>query len=157
MILLAALLLSCISAFAQNGKSIYQKYSGAEKVSTVYVSPAMFRIIGRIPDLKVEDGEMDLTPIISQLSGLYMIDSHNTGINSAMQADVNKFIASGHYELLMEANDEGEIMRMYSVGNEKVVNSFVMLVVDGDETTFVCIDGKMDRDKLDELIAAQMK
>ena len=50
-ILFAALLLS-FSAFAQNGKSIYQKYSDAENVSAVYVSPAMFRMIGQIPDLE---------------------------------------------------------------------------------------------------------
>ena len=49
-VFIAALLLS-LSAAAQNGKSIYQKYSDAENVSAVYVSPAMFRMIGRIPDL----------------------------------------------------------------------------------------------------------
>ena len=37
-LLLAALLLS-LSALAQNGKSIYQKYSDAEQVSAVYIPP----------------------------------------------------------------------------------------------------------------------
>ena len=154
---LAALLLTTISAFAQNGKSIYQKYSGAEKVSTVYVSPAMFRLIGKIPELKMEDGEVDLSPIIRSLSGLYMIDSQNTGINASLRADVEKFVAASKYELLMEANDEGEVMRMYCVGSEKTVNSFVMIAVDGDETTFLCLDGQMDREQLEKILAEEMK
>ena len=51
-IILAALLLTTIASFAQNGKSIYQKYSEAEGVSAVYISPAMFKLIGKIPDQK---------------------------------------------------------------------------------------------------------
>ena len=156
-LVLAALLLTTISAFAQNGKSIYQKYSGAKDVSTVYVSSAMFRLIGKIPDLKIEDSNVDLSPIIRSLSGMYMIDSQNTKINADMQADVERFVAAGKYELLMEANDSGEQMRMYSLGDEKTVNSFVMLAVDGDETTFLCLDGQMDRAQLEKILAEEMK
>ena len=43
-IIIATLLLASISAFAQSGKSIYQKYSDAENVSAVYISSAMFRM-----------------------------------------------------------------------------------------------------------------
>ena len=53
-VILAALLLS-ISTFAQHGKNIYQKYSDAEGVTAVYISPAMFRLIGKIPDMELQD------------------------------------------------------------------------------------------------------
>ena len=75
-VILAALLLS-ISAFAQNGKNIYQKYSDAEGVTAVYISPAMFRLIGTIPDLEVGEDKVNLTPIIQALTGFYIIDSEN--------------------------------------------------------------------------------
>ena len=156
-LLIAALLLTTLSAAAQNGKSIYQKYAGAKNVSAVYVSPTMFRLIGKIPDLQTEGGNMDLTPIIQSLTGLYLINSENTEINANLQADVKKFVASGRYELLLEANDSGEIVRMYSLGDEKVVNSFVMVAVEDSETTFVCIDGQMDRDRLEKILSEQMK
>ena len=65
--ILAALLLIPLSSFAQNGKSIYQKYSDSEGVSAVYISPAMFRLIGRIPDLNIE-GNVNLTSVIQTLS-----------------------------------------------------------------------------------------
>ena len=154
--ILAALLLMTITSFAQ---SIYQKYSDAENVSAVYVSPAMFRLIGKLPEISAdtEDGKVDLTPVISTLTGMYVIDSHNQTINSALASEVQKFIASGKYELLMEAKDNGQTMRMYTLGDEKVVNSFVMLALENGETTFICIDGKMNRKDLEKVLAEQMK
>ena len=154
-ITIAALLLFSISSFAQNGKSIYQKYSDAEGVSAVYISPAMFRVIGKIPDLNVEGENVNLAPIIQSLSGLYLIDSENAKINASLKADAEKFVTGGHYELLLEAKDSGETVRMYTVGSEAVVDGFVMIAVDGAETTFICLDGKMKRDDLENLLAEQ--
>lgn len=157
LIILFFLLLSTLDASAQTGKSIYQKYSGQENVSAVYISSAMFRMIGKIPDLKAGDDEVDLTPIIQKLSGFYIISSVNPSINENLQSEVKRFIANGRYELLMEAIDSGEIMRMYSVGSEKTVNSFVMFAIDGSETTFICLYGQMDRDQLEKVLAEEMK
>lgn len=151
--LLAAMLLVTISSFAQDGKSIYQKYSDSEDISAVYVSPAMFKLIGRLPDIEMNSGEVNFYPIIKSLTGLYIINSSNKNINAQLYADVEKFIKSGRYELLMEAKDSGEAVRMYTVGNDAVVNSFVMVAKDGEETTFICIDGNMNRTDLEKMLA----
>jgi len=151
-ILFAALLLTC-SAFAQNGKSIYQKYSDAENVSAVYVSPAMFRMIGRIPDLEVGDDNVNLSPVIRALTGLYILNSENPAINDNLRADAERFIKSGKYELLMEAKDSGETVRMYTVGNDRLIEGFVMLAAEPGEVTFICLDGQMPRKEFEELLA----
>ena len=155
--LLAAMLLVTISSFAQDGKSIYQKYSDSEDISAVYVSPAMFKLIGKLPDIEMNSGEVNFYPIIKSLTGLYIINSSNKNINAQLYADVEKFIKSGRYELLMEAKDSGETVKMYTVGNDTVVNSFVLVARDGDETTFICIDGNMNRTDMEKLLAEQMR
>ena len=151
-IIIATLLLSSMAAFAQNGKSIYQKYSDAENVSAVYISPAMFRLIGKIPDLKLEGEDVNLAPLIQSLSGLYILDSENSSINAKIKADTESFIKGGEYELLMEAKEHGESVRMYTAGTEKIVNSFVMLSIEGEDLSFICIDGKMDRESLEKML-----
>ena len=151
-ILLAVLLLSALAASAQSGKSIYQKYSDAEGVSAVYISPAMFRLIGKIPDLEVGENHVNLAPLIRSLSGLYIISSENGRINEKLSSEVSRFISNGRYELLMEAKDAGEVVRMYTVGTEKIVNSFVMVAAEGPETTFICLDGQMDRQELEGVL-----
>ena len=151
------MLLLTISSFAQDGKSIYQKYSDSEDISAVYVSPAMFKLIGKLPDIEMNSGEVNFYPIIKSLTGLYIINSSNKNINAQLYADVEKFIKSGRYELLMEAKDSGETVKMYTVGNDTVVNSFVMVARDGDETTFICIDGNMNRTDMEKLLAEQIR
>ena len=156
-ILIAALMIASVAAFAQSGKSIYQKYSDCEKVSAVYISPAMFKLIGQIPDLEIEDENINLAPVIKSLKGLYLISSENPDIRESVVKDVEKFIYSDEYELLMEAKDEGETVRIYTIGNEQTVKGFVMLALDPDELTFICIDGDMDRNDLDATFAKMMK
>lgn len=155
-IALAATLLLTLSAFAQNGKAIYQKYSDAEGVSAVYISPAMFRMIGRIPDLETGDGKVNLTPVIRSLTGMYIINSGNQDINGTLRSEVERFISSGRYELLMEAKDSGETVRMYTVGTEKLISGFVMLAAQAEEVSFICLDGEMPREQFETLVANQM-
>lgn len=155
LILFAALLLS-YSAFAQSGKSIYQKYSDADQLSAVYISPAMFRLIGRIPDLETGDNKVNLTPVIRSLTGMYILNSENASINEQLRSDAERFIKNGRYELLMEVKDHGETVRMYTVGSEKVIEGFVMLAAEPDQVTFICLDGEMPRDQFEGLVAEQM-
>ena len=151
--ILVAMLLMSISAFAQDGRSLYNKYSDYENVEAVYISPAMFRLIGKIPDVEMNDESVNFGPIIKSLSGLYILSIKEDGIAQDLADDVNRFIKKGQYELLMEAKDNGEVTRMYTVGDDFVVNSFVLLARDGAETNFICIDGTIPRDQLEDLIA----
>ena len=155
-LLLAALMLLCLSAHAQDGKSIYQKYSDAEDVSAVYISPAMFRLIGKIPALETGDNKVNLTPVIRSLTGMYIINSENASINDQLRNEAERFIKAGRYELLMEVKDHGEAVRMYTVGSDKLINGFVMLAAEPNEVTFICLDGQMARDQFEKLVAEQM-
>ena len=148
-----AMLLMSVTAYAQDGRSIYNKYSDNANVEAVYISPAMFRLIGKIPDMPVEDGSVNLGPIIKSLTGLYILSIKEDRIAQDLADDVNRFLNKGQYELLMEAKDNGEVMRMYTVGDDFVVNSFVMLAREADEVNFICLDGTIPRDQLEDLIA----
>ena len=159
-IILAILLLSATIASAQEGKNIYNKYSGGKGVSAVYISPSMFKIIGKLPDLEVETAEgesMNLAPLISSFKGFYMLDISNPATISAIDKDVASMISKGRYELMVEVKDEGEALHIYTSGNEKLIESFVFIASDGDTLQFICIDGEMNRSNFEKLIAGAMK
>lgn len=149
----AFLLLTTITALAQDGRSIYNKYSDEKDVSCVYISPAMFRMIGKVPDMDVNGNNVNLSSIIKTMSGLYVIDSKNQKINSSLIGDIDRFISKGDYEMLMEAKDDGETVRIYTVGDEKTVTSFVLLSREADESTFICLEGNMSRQELEKAIS----
>lgn len=147
-------MLLTVAAFAQDGKSIYQKYSDEKGVSSVYVSPAMFRLMKRIPDIDLGDGEVNLSPIIKSLDGLYIINAENSNIAEDLQKDVDNLVKKGTYELLMEAKDDGDKVEIYTVGNDKVITSFVLLALEPDESTFICFSGQIPREELENTIGA---
>ena len=152
-ITIAAFMLLAFSAMAQDGKSLYKKYSDSEGVSAVYISPAMFRLMGKVPDMDIDGNDVNLGGLIKSLSGFYLINSEKAEIKAALLNDAERFIAKGQYELLMESKDNGETVRLYTVGDEEIVTGFVMLASEKDECTFICFDGQMKREELEKLLS----
>lgn len=150
---LTALLLAT-TALAQSPKAIYSKYSDEKGVSAVYISHAMFKLIGKVPNLEMGDGNVDIAPIIKDLTGMYIISiEKNSAAGDKLYKDVNNYVRTSAYELLMEAKDDGEVMRMYTVGDSKTIKSFVMLAMEPDEVTFIGFEGSIPREKLEDAIA----
>lgn len=159
-IILAILLLSATIASAQEGKNIYNKYSGGQGISAVYISPAMFKIIGKLPDLQMETGDdksINLASLINTFQGFYMLEISNPTTVSAINKDVALMISKGKYELMMEVKDEGETLRIYTYGNDKTIESFVFIASDGGSLQFICIDGGMKRSDIENLIASSIQ
>lgn len=149
---IAATMLLAAAAFAQNGKTIYRKYSDGKGVSAVYVSTAMFRLVGKLPDLEIGDGEVNVASIVKSLDGMYILNSENPDVNVRMTKDVSRWVDSSRYEMLMEIKDDGETVNIYTAGTEKEVTSLVLLASDSRECTFICLDGRMLREDLEKLI-----
>ena len=159
-ILLTVMLLSVTIAFAQEGKNIYNKYSGSKDVSAVYISPTMFKMIGNLPDLNVEiaEGEtINLAPLIKTFKGFYMLDISDKFLMSAINKDISDMMKNGRYELLMEIKDEEDIVQILITGNDKIIESFVFRAIDGDTLQFICIDGAMERSEIEKLMSSAMK
>lgn len=151
------MLLLAVGAFAQEGKKLYNKYSDQEGVSAVYISPAMFKLVGQLPDINVEmaNGEkMDVAPLVRSFSGFYMLSFEQKSAASAeLYKEVTAMVNKGNFELLMEVKDSGSTIRMYTLGDEKTVSSFVCIINEDDETMFFSLEGSMDRSDLEKLIA----
>ena len=147
----AALLLT-ISAFGQDGRSIYNKYSDEEGVTAVYISPAMFRLFGVLPDIDIDGKDVDLSKVIRSLTSFYVVSTENPRIINDLRSDVDRYIKRGDYELLMEAKESGEAVRMYTVGDEEVVKNFVMLAAEPDECTFISFEGLISRADFEQLV-----
>ena len=70
-------LIMTVNAFAQDSKYIYNKYSDEKGVSAVYISPAMFKMIGRIPEIDTGNSSQDISEVVRNLKGFYLISTEN--------------------------------------------------------------------------------
>lgn len=157
---IAVMLLMAVGAYAQSGKSIYNKYSDSKGVSAVYISPAMFRMIGQLPDLDVEaaDGEkVDIAPLVRSFEGFYLLSVSDKSQAAELKQEVQSMIKSGSFEMLMEAKDSGSTMRIYTVGDAKTISSLVLLAQEGDSVQFICLEGSINRNDFENLIAQSIK
>ncbi|MBR5275144.1 MAG: DUF4252 domain-containing protein [Bacteroidales bacterium] len=157
---IAIMLLIAAGAYAQSGKSLYNKYSDSNGVSAVYISPAMFRMIGQLPDLDVEaaDGEkVDIAPLVRSFEGFYLLSVSDKSQAAELKQEVQSMIKSGSFEMLMEAKDSGSTMRIYTVGDAKTISSLVMLAQEGDSVQFICLEGTINRKDFESLMAKSIK
>ena len=153
--IIAALLLTGIMAHAQDSKTIYNKFSDEAGVSAVYISPSMFKLIGKLPEIEIGDygQKVDITPIVNTLKGFYLLNTSEQGIIKRLNSDVKSLLGKGSYELMMEAKQDGETVRFYTDGDDSIVRSFVMMALDADSATFISMDGLINRDALERLLA----
>lgn len=151
--LVAAMFLLTAGTWAQDGKGIYNKYSDNEQVSAVYISSTMFKLMGKVPNMDIGEGSMNLGPIIKNLNSMYLIDCEDPDLCSEIKSDVNKFIKKYDFEMLMEVKDKGEVVRIYTAGNEKTVTQFILTAAEYEAFTFICLDGTMSRAELEKVIA----
>ena len=154
------MLLIAAGAYAQSGKSLYNKYSDSNGVSAVYISPAMFRMIGQLPDLDVEaaDGEkVDIAPLVRSFEGFYLLSVSDKSQAAELKQEVQSMIKSGSFEMLMEAKDSGSTMRIYTVGDDRIISSLVMLAQEGDSVQFICLEGTINRKDFENLMAKSIK
>ena len=151
------MLLVTVGAFAQEGKRLYNKYSDQEGVSAVYISPAMFKLIGQLPDINIESADgrkMDMAPLVRSFSGFYMLSfEKKSAASEELYKEVTAMVNKSNFELLMEVKEDGSTIRMYTLGDEKVVNSFVCIINEDDQTMFFCLEGTMNRSDLEKLMA----
>lgn len=142
-----------LTALAQGGRELYSKYSDLPGMEAVYISPAMFRMIGKIPDVELGDEDINFSSIIKSMTGFYILSTEKSEHAAALLDDVNKFIKAGKYELLMEVKDDGDSTWMFSAGDAKTITSFMMLSQEGDEISVIFFEGNMDREQFGEMVA----
>ena len=155
--ILALMLLASVSALAQNGRSLYNKYSDLPDVEAVYISPAMFKLIGKIPEVKIEDNGVDFGPMIKSMTGFYLLQTEDKDLADKIFKDVSKVVNGHKFETLMEVKDKGERVNVFSLGDKNFLKSLLFTAFQGNETTFISIDGLIKRDDVENAIGAAAK
>lgn len=152
-IIVLAAMISMTSAAAQNTKKqIYSDYSGKPGVSAVYISPAMFKLMKAVPDIEINDQEVNFSRFIRTLEGMYILSIDEPGMALQLVRDVEKELHSGKHELLMEAVEGNETTRIYVVEKDSIVSDLILLSRDGTSTSYISITGQMPLDEISKMI-----
>lgn len=155
-IIIIAVMASLVMS-AQDYKSLYQKYSDDERVTAVYISPAMFKLIGKLPEVRIEDNGVDFGPMIKSMTGFYLLQTEDKDLADKIFRDVSKVVDGHKFETLMEVKEKGERVNIFSLGDKDFLKSLLFTAFQGNETTFISIDGLIKRDDVENAIGAAAK
>ena len=152
LLVFSAILLAS-SIFAQSNNAIYNKYSGKQGVSSVYISPSMFKMMKSLPEVEIyDDKDVHFEQIIKSFEGMYVIEVENVALVKSMISDVESMIAKGNLELLMEVKESDETVRIYVEKEGDMFKKFIMLEREDDSATFISIDAQMPQEAVAELL-----
>ena len=141
-----------------NANSLYSKWAEKDGVTATYISRSMFKMIRKIPQIQLYR-PVDLTPVIKNLDGLYMLEFNTAQRNTAnggLRKDIQA-VLKGH-EKLMERREGEQVTRLFIATDGKTVSSFVMTRMDigSNYGQFVCIEGAIPQSEFEKVIAEGM-
>lgn len=152
-ILIISAILFATSAFAQSNNAIYNKYSGKQGVSTVYISPNMFKLMKYLPEVEIlDDKEVRFDKIIRTFEGMYVVEIENIALAKNLVSDVESMIAKGKLELLMEVKEKDETVRIYAEQEGDIFKKLIVLEKEDDSATYISIDAEMSQEAVAELL-----
>lgn len=135
--------------------SFYNKWAGMEGVSATYISKSMFKMIGKVPQIQL-DQPVDLTPVIQSLDGLYLLEFDNTQRETRLGyliKDIQDIVEG--YESLMQKREGDLATLLFIRADGKKVSSFILIRIDNDfnHCQLVCMEGAIPQDELGRVIA----
>ena len=152
-VLTACLLLPAISASAQN--QLYKKYSSVPGITKVYISKAMFSLIGSSNregskmSVSTYGSDIDVNKYAKKLTGLYILSSEDPNVGTRLLADFGQMLKDMNLELLMEVEDDGDTVKMYSVKKGNITTDFFLSSHDSDgEITVMHLQGALTDDDI---------
>ncbi|MCI1780059.1 MAG: DUF4252 domain-containing protein [Bacteroidales bacterium] len=146
-------LFASLSANAQI-KKFYEKYSGKEGITKVFISQSMLSIAG---DYTSDSGmkigntgkDIDIGKIMKKLDGLYVLTTENSSLAGDMNRDFDKLLSSYKLELLMEVDSDDENVKMYIERKGNIIKTFLMKALDSDgELSLIFFSGNIPEEDL---------
>ena len=114
----------------------------------------MFKLIGKLPEVKVEEKGVDFGPMIKSMTGFYVLQTEDKELAEKMFKDIAKVVDGHKYETLMEVKDKGQRTNIYSLGDKDFLKSLLLTSFEGGETTFISIEGLIKREDVENAIGA---
>ena len=151
--MLAAAVIAVTSLAQSSDNSLYKKYSGKPGVSSVYISPAMFKLMQNLPEVELAaDRDVNFERIIKTFEGMYIIEAEDTPLVKELTSDVEALLQKGQLALLMEVVEKDEKVRMYVRQEGELIKQFIMLELEDDSATYISIVADMPVEDFNALI-----
>ena len=148
-----ALFCLCAATDAQTvADKIFDKYSGTEGFTTVYITKYMFDLFRNAGDGSEKDD--DMAKVLSNLTGIKILaadDDPETPISVNLYQEVMKQLPVSQYKELMVIKEKDQDVKFLVREDKGKVVELLMLVGGNNESVMICIQGIIDMKNIGRL------
>jgi hypothetical protein len=119
---------------------LFEKYSGREGYTSVYISRYMFSLFS---GMETKDKEID--NILGKLTGIRILaseDATSAGVN--FFAEIMKDLPRGEYEELMVIKEKGQDFQFLIREKDGLISELLMVAGGGSTNALISIQGNID-------------
>ncbi|MDA3780989.1 MAG: DUF4252 domain-containing protein [Bacteroidales bacterium] len=132
---------------AQNSTvdKLFDKFSGQEGYTSVYISSYMFSMFSEV---EYEDKEMD--KLVNKLKSIKILAADNIS-TAQFQKDIIEKLPLTEYEQLMVVKEKGENVTFYINENNGLIIELLLITLGEEDNAIICIQGDIDLKNISKL------
>ena len=144
--ILIIICLFCTSAgFAQN--KLFEKYADMDNVTSVYISKAMFQMMGN-----VVNAGMNFTNLKGKIESLQLVSTEKQNMIAQMKKDFSQLVGNSQYQELMRVKDEKNRVNFFASMQGDLIKELIMLVNDEDSFTAIQLVGNFTLQDVQDIV-----
>lgn len=143
-------LLTGLMAFGQNSAvdKVFDKYSGQEGYTTVYISSFMFNLMNQ---LEIDDPEYDeFKKATSGIESIRIL-AQDGDESTAFGKELLNMLPRNEYQEMMKVKDGEEDVLFLAREEDGRITEFLLIVSGGDEDVLIAITGDIDLESLSSI------
>lgn len=155
--LFVATILMALSASSQAQSimdNLFEKYSGTEGYTSVYISKYMFDMFRKDDAARNQDAD-ELEQVISRLDGIKILvtdDDPATPVPVSLYKEIMKLIPSSPYKEVMVVKEKDQDIKFFVKENkDKRVAELLMVIGGPDQSVLLSIIGDIDMKNISKL------
>ena len=148
--LVSVILLVGMLAFGQNSAvdKVFDKYSGMEGYTTVYISSFMFNLLN---SLDVDDPEYnEFKKATSGINSIKIL-TQDGGDSEAFGKELLDMLPRSEYQEMMKVKDQEEEVLFLAKESGGKISEFLLIVSGGSDDVLIAITGDIDLESLSSI------
>lgn len=133
---------------------LYKKYAGQEGITSINISPEMFKFLGSIDMSDSSEDAKDAQNVMEQLSGLKMLvyETPDSKTLESFYKEIKKALPFENYaELMSVVDSESDIKFLVKKKGNDRISEMLMIVKSEDEVLVMSMLGDLDMNAISEI------
>jgi len=148
--IVGAMLLVGMLAFGQSSAvdKVFDKYSGKDGYTTVYISSFMFNLLN---SLEVDDPEYnEFKKATSGIKSIKILTQDGDG-SEAFGSELLEMLPRSEYQEMMKVKDGEEEVLFLAKESGGIISEFLLIVSGGSDDVLIAITGNIDLESLSSI------